>query len=442
MKCIKIFIVISILFICSSFSENIMAEMQPGMVSINPHIGGYAFSESKDINNSVVYGLGIGINLTRKFGLEGSFDYMNTDSTSSGVDISIPIYRVDALYHFQTEKKLVPFISAGFGTIDIQGTGVNNTDNLMSYGGGIKYFITKSLALRGDIRHILEMENTDRNNLIDFNDISNNVIYTLGLNYMFSINRKKTTPPPVDSDGDGVNDDRDRCPDTPPGVPVDNDGCPKDSDGDGVNDDRDRCPDTPAGVPVDSDGCPKDSDGDGVNDDRDRCPDTPAGVPVDSDGCPRDSDGDGVYDYLDECPDTLDGVKVDEKGCAIMVKEKVSIELRVEFEFDSAVIKETHRDDIRKLAEFLKTYPETKAVIEGHTCNIGTEQYNLKLSLGRAESVRQRLAEYGIDSSRLEIIGLGETVPSADNKTEEGRKKNRRVFSVISTTVTKYQNNK
>jgi OOP family OmpA-OmpF porin len=412
MKCIKIFIVISILFICSSFSENIMAEMQPGMVSINPHIGGYAFSESKDINNSVVYGLGIGINLTRKFGLEGSFDYMNTDSTSSGVDISIPIYRVDALYHFQTEKKLVPFISAGFGTIDIQGTGVNNTDNLMSYGGGIKYFITKSLALRGDIRHILEMENTDRNNLIDFNDISNNVIYTLGLNYMFSINRKKTTPPPVDSDGDGVNDDRDRCPDTPPGVPVDNDGCPKDSDGDGVNDDRDRCPDTPAGVPVDSD------------------------------GCPRDSDGDGVYDYLDECPDTLDGVKVDEKGCAIMVKEKVSIELRVEFEFDSAVIKETHRDDIRKLAEFLKTYPETKAVIEGHTCNIGTEQYNLKLSLGRAESVRQRLAEYGIDSSRLEIIGLGETVPSADNKTEEGRKKNRRVFSVISTTVTKYQNNK
>jgi len=186
----------------------------------------------------------------------------------------------------------------------------------------------------------------------------------------------------------------------------------------------------------------RDSDGDGVYDDRDRCPDTPAGVPVDSDGCPKDSDGDGIYDYIDECPDTLEGVNVDEKGCAIMVKEKVSIELKVEFEFDSTVIKETHKDDIRKLAEFLKTYPETNAVIEGHTCNIGTEKYNLKLSLGRAESVRQRLAEYGIDSSRLEIIGLGETVPGADNKTEEGRKKNRRVFSVISTTVTKYQKNK
>ena len=413
MKRIQVFTVISALLIYALFSENLMAEMKPGMVSINPHIGGYAFSESKDINDSVVYGLGIGINLTRTFGIEGSFDYINTDSNSTGVDINIPLYRVDALYHFQVDKKLVPFISAGLGTIDIQGSGVNNTDNLLSYGGGIRYFITKSLALRGDIRHILEMEDTDRNNLLDFDDISNNFIYTVGLNYMFDLKKKKTAPlPPVDSDGDGVYDD------------------------------RDRCPDTPAGVPVDSDGCPKDSDGDGVYDDRDRCPDTPAGVPVDSDGCPKDSDGDGIYDYIDECPDTLEGVNVDEKGCAIMVKEKVSIELKVEFEFDSTVIKETHKDDVRKLAEFLKTYPETNAVIEGHTCNIGTEKYNLKLSLGRAESVRQRLAEYGIDSSRLEIIGLGETVPGADNKTEEGRKKNRRVFSVISTTVTKYQKNK
>ncbi len=410
MKNIRNIIVILTLLICAFFSESIMAEMKPGMVSISPRIGGYAFSESKNINDSLVYGLGIGINLTRSFGLEGSFDYMNTDSTSSGVDINIPLYRVDALYHFQTEKKLVPFISAGFGTIDIQGTGVNNTDNLMSYGGGIKYFITKSVALRGDIRHIIEMENTNRNNLFDINDVSNNFIYTVGLTALLGGKKKKTAPPP-----------------------------PADSDGDGVNDDSDRCPDTPAGVSVDSDGCPKDSDGDGVYDDSDRCPDTPAGVSVDSDGCPKDSDGDGVYDYLDTCPGTLQGVRVDEKGCAVMVKEKVSIELRVEFDFDSTAIKETHKDDIRKLSEFLDTYPETKVVIEGHTCNIGTEQYNLKLSLGRAESVKQRLIEYGIDPSRLEIIGLGETVPSSDNRTEEGRKKNRRVFSVISTTVTKHQ---
>jgi OOP family OmpA-OmpF porin len=440
MKSFKIFIVSSFFLICAISSKNISAEMRPGMVSIHPHIGGYAFSDSKDINNSVVYGLGIGINITRSLGIEGNFDYMNTEATSNGTDIKIPLYRVDALYHFRTEKKLVPFISAGLGTIDIQGSGVNNTDNLLNYGGGIKYFITKSLALRGDIRHILEMENTNRKNLVDFNDISNNFIYTVGLNYMFSFKKKKTvSPPPGDTDGDGVTDDRDRCPDTPAGVPVDGDGCPKDSDGDGVTDDRDRCPDTPAGVPVDGDGCPKDSDGDGVTDDRDRCPDTPTGVPVDSDGCPKDSDGDGIYDYLDECPDTLEGVKVDEKGCAIMVKEKVSVDLKVEFEFDSAVIKETHKDDIRKLAEFLKTYPDTKAVIEGHACNIGTEQYNLELSLRRAESVKQRLVEYGIDSSRLEIIGHGELLPVADNKSEEGRKKNRRVVSVISTMINKIQ---
>ena len=118
----------------------------------------------------------------------------------------------------------------------------------------------------------------------------------------------------LDSDGDGVPDDEDSCPDTPQGTQVDEDGCP-DSDGDGVSDDVDRCPDTPQGERVNEDGC-SDSDGDGVSDDEDSCPDTPQGTQVNEDGCP-DSDGDGVSDDVDQCPDTPQGTEVDELGCAL-----------------------------------------------------------------------------------------------------------------------------
>jgi len=118
-----------------------------------------------------------------------------------------------------------------------------------------------------------------------------------------------------DGDGDGVGDSRDKCPNTPKGIAVDEDGCPPDSDGDGVPDYLDECPGTPTGVQVDARGCPPDSDGDGVPDYRDDCPNTPRGVKVDARGCPVDSDGDGVPDYLDECPDTPRGTPVDEKGC-------------------------------------------------------------------------------------------------------------------------------
>jgi mono/diheme cytochrome c family protein len=131
--------------------------------------------------------------------------------------------------------------------------------------------------------------------------------------------------PPADTDGDGVTDDADLCPDTPAGTAVDATGCPveqtspADTDGDGVTDDADLCPDTPAGTAVDASGCPveqtpADADGDGVVDGQDACPGTPANVVVDAAGCPLDGDGDGVPDYLDTCP-TQAGTGPD--GCPV-----------------------------------------------------------------------------------------------------------------------------
>jgi len=129
---------------------------------------------------------------------------------------------------------------------------------------------------------------------------------------------------PLDFDRDGVPDYLDKCSNTPAGVKVDANGCPLDADRDGVQDDLDKCLNTPAGVKVDADGCPLDFDRDGVPDYLDKCSNTPAGVTVDQNGCPLDSDNDGVRDDLDKCPNTPKGVQVDSDGCAIK-KEKETV---------------------------------------------------------------------------------------------------------------------
>ncbi|MBI4844267.1 MAG: OmpA family protein [Nitrospirae bacterium] len=238
---------------------------------------------------------------------------------------------------------------------------------------------------------------------------------------------------PLDSDGDGVSDYLDKCPATPAGAPVNADGCPLDSDGDTVSDYLDKCPATPAGTSVDANGCPLDSDGDGILDPLDKCPGTPPGAPVDANGCPLDSDGDGIIDLLDKCPGTLAGIQVDASGCPLPLKEKVSIELNVEFEFNSAVVRSIFGEHLTKISTFLSTYPDANAVIEGHTDSAGTDTYNLKLSQQRAENVVKYLVEHGIAAERLKAVGFGESKPIADNSTEDGRQRNRRVVAVIST---------
>jgi outer membrane protein OmpA-like peptidoglycan-associated protein/opacity protein-like surface antigen len=184
----------------------------------------------------------------------------------------------------------------------------------------------------------------------------------------------------------------------------------------------------------------KDSDGDGVLDDLDKCPDTPQGCVVDKDGCPIDSDKDGVCDGLDKCPGTPAGVKVDEKGCPIKVETPVAKELiekgrariNVEFDFNKAVVKPKYNEEIKKFADVMKDHPELNVVIEGNTDSVGKDAYNQKLSEKRAESVKNYMIEkFGIDKSRLSSKGYGESKPIADNKTKEGRQKNRRVEAVV-----------
>ena len=110
----------------------------------------------------------------------------------------------------------------------------------------------------------------------------------------------------------------------------------------------------------------------------------------------------------------------------------VTIALNVEFDTNKAIVKDKYRNEIKKVADFMKKYPNTTAVIEGHTDNVHTAEYNQKLSQARANSVRQYLINnFGIKASRLTAVGYGLTKPIASNNTEEGKQKNRRVQAVI-----------
>ncbi len=172
-----------------------------------------------------------------------------------------------------------------------------------------------------------------------------------------------------------------------------------------------------------------DSDDDGVFDEYDQCPGTPAGVQVDDVGCPLDSDGDGVPDYLDKCPGTEAGVDVDNEGCPFPVYKSI----KVFFDFNNAVVKDKYDHELMKIADYLQRNAKTKMSIEGHTDSVGPAEYNMRLSERRAESVKDYLVNKGgVDADRLYTKGYGETRPIADNKTKEGRQKNRRVIGVVS----------
>lgn len=256
----------------------------------------------------------------------------------------------------------------------------------------------------------------------------------------------------TDSDGDGIYDRNDECPETPgleefngcpdddgdgirnseddcPQVygPADNNGCP-DSDGDGILDKDDECPQE-AG-PAYNDGCPDpDTDGDGILDSKDECPNTP-GVASEN-GCPiPDRDGDGIRDNEDQCPDVA-GVE-ENNGCPPVPTKTEQKQLNqyaktILFETGKSSIKKESEETLEAIMDILEKYPDAKFSIDGHTDSRGSKQLNQRLSDARANAVRDYLVENGIEQFRLSATGYGESQPIASNDTAEGRAQNRRV---------------
>lgn len=138
-----------------------------------------------------------------------------------------------------------------------------------------------------------------------------------------------------------------------------------------------------------------------------------------------DSDKDGVIDEKDACPNTPMNFKVDEKGCPIQYT------FLVQFPHDSTEITSAYTSEVEDFALFLKNHQGVSAKIDGHTDSNGSESYNRLLAAKRANVVKKALIKLGVEEKRLSSEGFGEDYPIADNSTEEGRKKNRRVEAII-----------
>jgi len=355
-----------------------------------------------------------------------------------------------------------PYLSVTAGAMNTKAAGVSMraefeddfTTAVIAPGAGFRIRFTDALSAFSEINYILT--GNDRFDGIVASDNDSFLQFKAGV----GINLGKS----LDTDGDGVPDNRDECARTPAGVEVTKQGCPIDTDGDGVADYQDQCP-TEAGVAnlggcpdkdadgvadkddqcpdeagtVATKGCP-DTDGDGVADKDDACADTPAGVQVGPNGCPVDTDGDGVADNEDLCPNSAGTAAT--KGCPEIDAETLKlIDEKVRFEFDQARVQDAYKTLLDSIALALIKYPNHTLIIKGHADHIGAEEYNQELSERRAEAVKEYLLEKGVPNpDRLVTRGFGESEPvvKVDQKlsrvkTEKERELNRRVGFELNT---------
>lgn len=123
----------------------------------------------------------------------------------------------------------------------------------------------------------------------------------------------------------------------------------------------------------------------------------------------------------------LEGAKVERVGEGI----KITFDSGLLFGFDQASLTATSETNLKDLATILQKYEDTNILIEGHTDDKGTEEYNQKLSEERAQSVSSYLTGLGVSSGRVSDVGHGEIMPVSSNDSEAGRAANRRVEVAI-----------
>ena len=399
-----------------------------------------------NINSSVAIEAGIGYTgiVTRS---DDNMNYEEKNTHLFNVEGGL-VYKFNNGYILKENFPVAPFIFAKVkgSYIDLTGIAGEDWGIGVPVGGGINFRVANDIALNTQVGYTFGV--TD--------DFDNNLTWTFGV--MFDLGTPKVIEVPIDTDGDGLTDDVDACPETP--GPAENAGCPyADTDGDGVIDDNDNCPEV-AGL-AKFDGCP-DSDDDGVMDSEDDCPDVPGlakfngcpdtdgdGVQDSEDDCPDqagtlngcpDADGDGILDSEDDCPKVPgvaalkgcpdadgDGIKDSEdrcpteagtaenKGCPAVKEEVIErlefIAKNIQFETNSSVIKTSSFSILDEIVKILGEWPNYSVKVSGHTDSVGSEESNMELSKKRAESAANYLISKGVDASRVESAGFGETQP-------------------------------
>ncbi|SMF15114.1 OmpA-OmpF porin, OOP family [Alteromonadaceae bacterium Bs31] len=362
-----------------------LALMQPAFAQKKYELGAGAvysmFAVEDSINVKDGYGLRglIGTRPSDHWGFELVWDSIVSETESSSAldsDVDFNQIYANALYHFNIDSNLQPYISVGFGQGVMEFEEFDSTERSKqaNMGVGLKWYVNENWIVRPAINYFVN-DNWD----------PDHAVVGLTLSYAWGDKMSKAAPVVV------------------------------------------------AAALVDT-------DKDGVEDGTDKCPATPAGIPVDSSGCPLDSDADGVYDYQDDCPATEAHLKVDEAGCPVILSETVSKDLQITFDSNSDVVKQEFYDEVQQVADFLQQYVGTEVVIEGHTDSSGAASYNKDLSERRAAAVAKVLTEeMGVDAGRVSSVGFGEEQPVADESTREGRMANRRVVAKVSANVEKME---
>ena len=376
-------------------------------------------SVSKYLTDGFTFTAKGSINRIENFG-DASVD----DLTYYGLDGKVSYSLMEVI----KSKTIDPYVGVGGGYTWVDEIGAGTLNGSF----GFNFWFSENLGLN--------LESTYKHAFEDY--LSSHFQHSVGLTFKFG---------GTDTDGDGVYDHEDACPDEA-GLEIFN-GCP-DSDNDGIQDSKDDCPYT-AGL-AEFNGCP-DSDGDGVMDKDDNCPEV-AGLkalagcpdadgdgvadgvdkcpneagPIANNGCPwADTDGDGVLDKDDKCPNEA-GTAAN-NGCPEVkpteevVKALNTYARSILFDTGKASFKKQTDPILQAMVVIFKEYPKADFSIEGHTDSQGPKASNQALSERRANAVRDYLIANGISAARLTAAGFGESNPIANNKTASGRKENRRV---------------
>jgi len=363
------------------------AEQRAGAFTVSPFVGGYTFDGVEHLETRPVYGLRLGYDITKNFGIEATFDYVSTKNCCwgqgvPGDDVNVYNARLEGVYNFMADSKFVPFVAVGAGGSHInshpgygQRNFVNN-DATAQAGVGFKYFFTEDVALRADTRAIASFHATPAFE-ISKNDYWMNYEYTLGVHFLFGgkkpVVAKVEPPPPPPPAPKAV--------EPPPPAPVDGQVS--------AWSDWSACS-APCG---------------GGTQTRTRtCTTQPA-----NGGAP--------------CPSLSESKSCNTQAC--MEEEKIN--LLIEFDFDKAVVKKEFYPNADAVGAFLNKNGNINVTLDGWTDYIGTDKYNKKLSQRRADAVKKYLVDkHKVDPARITAVGHGKSF-KYDNKTAAGRYKNRRV---------------